>query len=540
MKPSQCILKLVQVTMPILGAALALGFLLLFFASQNIQAASLRSPGGDPEIRHITMTSDLPHYDPTGGNGITKTVYFSNSRSGIITMTFEISGTPALTLTALAAFDASERTYTTSTDARWPQPVTYYISNTHTTQPNILYTASNTNSVQTTMMITYVQDITAPTSVISYPVAGQYVSGTRLVITGIAQDNIAGSGVQWVQVTTGTTWVSTTGINSWVYTWTLPASTDGQAYTLSVRAQDHLNTWQQVLSTASITVDNMPPTDVVITAPTYISATQFVVSWSAKDRLGVSYTVQYSTSGSWYTLLTNTVKTSDTFAATPEADYVFRVTAFDRVGNSASNQARTHTGLFRLCLPVVLRDYAPFTDGSFEADLSGWKKVEAGLPVNVVESVQERPSGSTPPADGAKTVLLGNTGLACAGVPIGYAAVEQTFIVPESVMTLTFSYIIWTQDASPSGAYDRFEVYVDGQLKFSDGNQVNQGLGCGTWRRVPGPENQRGGATSGWAIGKIDLTPYKGQKITVSFQNHSRFDNYYNTYTYLDNVRLEP
>jgi hypothetical protein len=64
------------------------------------------------------------------------------------------------------------------------------------------------------------------------------------------------------------------------------------------------------------------------------------------------------------------------------------------------------------------------------------------------------------------------------------------------------------------------------------------GLGsCSTFRRVPGTENPR--LQDGtWAIKSVSLDAYKGQFVTVFFRNYSRYDNYYNTYTYLDKVEL--
>lgn len=199
----------------------------------------------------------------------------------------------------------------------------------------------------------------------------------------------------------------------------------------------------------------------------------------------------------------------------------------------------TTTVRTEIYLPLVLRDYAPFTNGSFEAGLSAWRVVESPLPVAIVSSVEERPSGSTPPADGSKILLLGDTGYTCGDVPLGHAAAEQTFTVPQDATALTFKYIMWSQDASIKEKYDRFEVYLNSDLKFFDGNQVKQGLSCGRWWRVPGPDNPRGGQTNGWATGEIDLSAYIGQNITLSFRNYSRFDNWYNTYTYIDDVRIE-
>lgn len=66
----------------------------------------------------------------------------------------------------------------------------------------------------------------------------------------------------------------------------------------------------------------------------------------------------------------------------------------------------------------------------------------------------------------------------------------------------------------------------------------NTGLNCINWQRVPGPDNVRDGLTTGWATGLIDLQQSGGQTIIVSFQNHSRYDGWYNTYTYLDDVQI--
>lgn len=147
-------LRTTRITLASLSAALALVFLLAFLVSTH--AAPLRNEGSgtDPRIQAITATSSLPISDTHPGDGITKTVYFTNDVPGVITLTFEISGTPTLTLTAGAAFDEPERVYT-STDQFWTRVVTYAVATTHTTQPNIIYTATNTNSAQTMVAITW-------------------------------------------------------------------------------------------------------------------------------------------------------------------------------------------------------------------------------------------------------------------------------------------------------------------------------------------------------------------------------------------------
>lgn len=198
----------------------------------------------------------------------------------------------------------------------------------------------------------------------------------------------------------------------------------------------------------------------------------------------------------------------------------------------------------KVYFPVAMRTLIPplLVNGGFEQQGQGWNLINNGLPAGIVGQSND-PSVPL----GTYSALLGRADYPCnaAGVPLGHAAVEQTYAVPQSSqhVTLRFKYIVWSQDASTSGQYDRFEVFVTPQsgaasLVFFDGNMVNQGLGCNVWRRVPGPENPRNGQTTGWAEAVVNLDAYKGQTVTFSYRNYSRYDGWYNTYTYLDNVRV--
>ena len=198
----------------------------------------------------------------------------------------------------------------------------------------------------------------------------------------------------------------------------------------------------------------------------------------------------------------------------------------------------------KVYFPIVMRTLIPplLVNGGFEQQGQGWNLINQGLPASIVGQSND-PSVPL----GTYSALLGRVDYPCnaSGVPLGHAAVEQTYAVPQSSqqVTLRFKYIVLSQDASTSGQYDRFEVFVTPQggaasLVFSDGNMVNQGLGCNVWRRVPGPENPRNGQTTGWAEAVVNLDSYKGQTVTFSFRNYSRYDGWYNTYTYLDDVRV--
>jgi hypothetical protein len=134
-------------------------------------------------------------------------------------------------------------------------------------------------------------------------------------------------------------------------------------------------------------------------------------------------------------------------------------------------------------------------------------------------------------------VLLGSPGYGCNQVPTGVAGVNQTFAVPDvlegKTVRLNFKYIIYSQDASTAAKFDRFEVRINDRLAFWDGNLNNTDLNLCKYRRVP---------EAGWASASIDLvTPvnYRGKTVTVSFENWSRTDHFYNTFTYLDDIQIE-
>ncbi|MEA3339444.1 MAG: Ig-like domain-containing protein [Chloroflexota bacterium] len=646
-------LKPSRIIVAALTAAIALVSTMAFLTAVRTQAAPLLSTGDNPKIRFITMTADLPHYDPTASDGITKTVYFSNSVSGLITMTFDISGTQTLTLTAGAAFSETERVYTSSSQT-WIRPITYSVASTHTTQPNITYTAARTDGFTTTVAITYVRDVTAPASSIAYPSAGQYVSGTQLVVTGTAQDNSGGSGLKRVQITTGTTsWVTATGDTTWTYTWTLPTA-NNVVYTISARAEDWLDIVQSLATTQPITVDNVPPTgtviltpslpvcqwtnentlhaqwggftdgggvagyqylisntivtlplpgatfvtmsdvtevlpdgewyfhvaaqdttgnwstthytgllhvdtvsptNVTITAPEHTSATQFIVSWSADD--AVSYTVEYSGTDymSWQPWLTGVISTEAEFLIpATETDYIFRVTAYDHASNSAQAQTEAHVGAFRVYLPLTLRNYAPFANGSFE---SGWTPWEHAGELN-----QSRTQSQV--YEGQWAVLLGDSNYTNrGGVPVGSGRIWQTFTVPDSSNpSITIWYHIYTHDVvwgdNTNKYYDSFEIYIN-TVNWSEASNPDP---SDSWRNTrcrdnlgtpdannPGlvfcygnpsdPTKSNPPKGLDWRSVTLDLSQFKGQNITLYLATFNRVDGWYNTWTYVDDISLQ-
>ena len=126
-------------------------------------------------------------------------------------------------------------------------------------------------------------------------------------------------------------------------------------------------------------------------------------------------------------------------------------------------------------------------------------------------------------------------------VPVGSAAVSQTVTVPLisewPLMRLSFWYRVFTYDVvyhpGRQKHYDSFEVYV----LSSTGVTITRLLQDGnTDLSLVGPDKPV--IDLGWKLVSFDLSPYAGQTIRLWFGNFNRQDGYYNTYTYLDSVRI--
>lgn len=545
-------------------AAVALVLVMASLSSARNETALLGSPGtgADPEVRYVTITADLPTYDPTGEAGVTKTVYFNNVGAGTITVTFDISGTPALTLTAGSGFAEPERIYT-STAQTSSQAITYAVVPADTTQPNVPYTATNINGIQTAVAITYVRDITAPVSG-SVVVNGGANYATQAGVTLTLSATDAGCGVAARCITdTGTACTSWEPFTT-TAPWTLPGPDGGKIVYAWFR--DHLLSASGPYTDA-ITLDRQPPT-VVITAPTQTTATQFLVSWSVEDATSgvASRTVEYSNTmyTAWQDLVTNTTATTATFTVpVTETDYIFRVIAFDRAGHSAQAQATTRVGYFCVYLPVFMRSFVPLVNGDFEHGLSGWSTGQGpflGHGSGVTQTVIL--------FEGSNCTLLGEPGAADGSIPVGYGYVAQQFSVVESPPRLQLQYRVITSDtvwgSSTQRYYDSFELSINRPPDvITDTERDNQGcrdplrlnptgvltpagdglVFCGgriTSTTPPSPWD------SGWLTVTLDLSAFANQHISLYMATWSReydsryYDDmaYYNTYSYVDNVSV--
>ena len=329
------------------------------------------------------------------------------------------------------------------------------------------------------------------------------------------------------------------------FAWNLDGSSDGER-TVQAQFRDGAGNQSLVVSDA-IVLDRLPPAGITISSPSQTAETSFMVQWSAMDALSDEYyDIQYRVNdGAWQGWFTATTTTRATFALAELGNlYHFRVTASDAAGNESTPAATTTlVDLYRIYLPIALKNHhsGPILIGGFESGYDGWVLESAPLPLSRVSGVAERPSGSTAPPEGTHALLLGYPNYPCAedGVPVGYAGIHHLVEIPVNASSLTFNYVIWSQDSSPDLGYDAFEVLVNEQVRYFDGNYPTGQLSCSSWWRVPSLENPRDGVTSGWAEGELDLSPYRGMTVTIAFRNQSRVDGWYNTYTYLDNIQVQ-
>lgn len=315
--------------------------------------------GINPQVRAITITSELPIYDPLANSGVSKTVYFNNAdSSGLLTTTFEISGTPIFSLTAGPAFDHSARIYTAAgTLVKFP--VTYTITTLHGSQSNVTYIVTNGVNLSTAVVISYVQDTSSPSVAIVSPSEGTYLSTTQLTVLGTTGD--LGSGVQQVWGSTGTTTWSTatlavTGSHvlaaNWTYSSTFPV-VNCVPYTVSIYAVDNLNT-QSLVARRVITLDGIGPAGSAIFTPNVPLAT-----WGNNPTLDVvwqGFADGCSLSGYRYlftdTLAVTLPRSGDIFttvahagATLPDGTWYLNVVARDIAGNWGGT---AHMGPFQI------------------------------------------------------------------------------------------------------------------------------------------------------------------------------------------------
>jgi len=282
----------------------------------------------------------------------------------------------------------------------------------------------------------------------------------------------------------------------------------------------------------TVKVDRQPPQSYAHSSG-YSPTSSFTVHWAGSDDLSgvLRFDVQYriGLGGSWqdWVLGADSLESSRLFVgATPGKVYYFRSRAQDVAGNMEPYPET----------PDTFVSVDPVQNGDFERALgSEWSR--SWTPGGSGQPRQCIPARAIVPAEtGGNTyaVVLGcpdESGAEEGAVPFGTSRVCQALNVPAGsdmpAPVLSFRYHVLTYDVLWSERYQRFydsfHVTIGPTAVFTDGNR-SQDYG----QLVD----------LGWRQGELYLGSYAGQTIEVCLANVTRVDTLFNTWAYVDDVRL--
>ncbi len=530
--------RAVAITAIVLGGAVLLLIVSLAGAAvpgDILQASSSAAPNlADPAIPYatITETSDYLHADGT-------TLYFGD---GMLATPQEFwiggqaEGDDLDVITCTAAFE--DGPYDDWTPYNWTCGP-YSVVSLDTGPVEItasLYDTTGTTGVEA--LFTCVEDTAEPSSTADSPA---YDIASPIPVTFTVEADLSGLDYVRLHYRYGETWTATdytSTATSGVFNF-VPEDGDGTYYFETV-ARDNVGnseTASEGNGDSQTIYDTTDPT-AWVSSPDISTELSWQVSWGGSDSaLGsgiASYDVQYQVmSDGWQDWLMGTALTSAAFGPSSpvwvefEHNYYFRVRARDEAGRVGEwSSAATKVDYNYVYLPLALRDYSPLTNGGFEDGWVGWAHGGV-LPQSIISN-----DGWSGPHSGAFAARLGSPSYGCAGgVPMGTAWVEQTITVPRTgVSKLRIWYKIYSQDYfTPPYDFDMFRVLIGGTVVHRDGNEGAFDENCGM---AP--------ITEGWEYVDLSVTAYQGQNITLRLENVSAGDQWYNTWTYVDDIQFVP
>jgi len=198
-------------------------------------------------------------------------------------------------------------------------------------------------------------------------------------------------------------------------------------------------------------------------------------------------------------------------------------------------------GPIKVRLPAILRqgESAPaICDAGFDAGHFEPCWQHGG---ELAQRVVDHLDTGEPPFTGRYSALLGQPEMGSGtdgNIPAGSAWLQQRLRVPNaSQPRLTFHYRVISYDASLGShgqLWDTFDTTIGGELVSRDDEGED---------RPPGSQGDR--HDTGWQRGVVDLSRWRGQEVSLRFAVWNReYDgngmDYYNTWAYLDQVRVEP
>ncbi len=280
----------------------------------------------------------------------------------------------------------------------------------------------------------------------------------------------------------------------------------------------------------SVNIDHQAPLARMNSLSRYQPQPSFEVSWQGSDAAPGSGLAAFDVQmrdgyqGAWQSWFTGTTDTSATFAGHRGHTYFFRVAARDVAGN---RQPFTGDDTYAV-IETVLN--GGFDTGTFSQwDTSGvlFKAVIPPDPVNSNILVARLGSDAYDPS-------LEDPG----SVPVGSATIMQMIRVPDLDQmphpTLTFRYRVLTYDVMYSSRLQRWQDTFDVSVYDQTGRPIGDPL-----LRAGNPSQVYGQLyDTGWKWTAIDLRPYAGQTVQLVYSNWNRYDNLFNTWSYVDDIRV--
>jgi hypothetical protein len=279
--------------------------------------------------------------------------------------------------------------------------------------------------------------------------------------------------------------------------------------------------------TGSVKIDGQPPSSHAY-ADGYSPGTSFTVYWDGTDASSgiATFDVQYraGTTGAWqdWAISVDPSEGSKMFIGSLGKCYYFRTRSTDRAGNVEPYP--TDPDVY-VCVDLV-------QNGGFDLPISGeWEARGINGECRPARRFVQSHTGA-----GTWAVVLGCPDLKD-GAPVGASMICQAIDVPVAQdmpgPVLSFRYRIFTYDVlvgpTTGDIYDSFSVGFD-----------PPGVGQPTWVFTDGNRTDDWGELMdlGWRQGGVDLSPYAGRTKKVCLANVTRFDEFLNTWTYVDDVRL--
>ena len=318
-------------------------------------------------------------------------------------------------------------------------------------------------------------------------------------------------------------------------------------------------TWER-----DILIDLSPPRAWVNPMPVYMSdyrslqgnLVTFSVSWGGTDGPNGSGIVAFDVqvreglTGQWLTWQAQTQETTGVFVGQVGHTYFFRVRARDAAGRERPFPPAPFGDAYTHLEPVRNGD---FGTGNFlywnaarvpqrEPDKSGNPVGGPGLKLTVKDADHYAGGRSLaawlgdPEYGGAEDPGL---------VPIGGAVISQTITVPtldhmrRPTLELWYRMITWDVMYAPS--HQRWQDTFEVRILDAQGREIDRPLRDGYQaQNVPPIKGVDYGVKHdlGWKRFRYDLTPYAGQTIVLEISNWNRWDNKYNTYTIVEDVRV--